>query len=527
MVPRTPHASGGFDNGTPAAGEAEQGAAAGEAAGEAAGAQELLTALLRHACREVLPPAMHGILSGAKDCVRPAASSRAAGDYECRVAVSAFARLRATCHPGSSATAQRASGTVEYTTTSELGLERRWRFGSARALADALLERLPAESRALLASARADEGTGKLLFCTRAHLLHLRAQGLLHCADCGAFFAGERGLRDHQLVRHARPYEAAMEAVHVSRTQLVPFCAPPRRCAPGRAAADGGPGAQGTDRSSAASVATRRNEALERRAAAARAAPELDEGLRLARDGDVHALAALIATTGWDPRTVTDRHGSSALLWAAGGGWLDVCAFLVDECGVDPGTRQRGDGRGALHWAARNGRLAVCQWLVCEKGVRVDAPTRDGTVPLHWAVWQRHWDVVIWLVESAGANLHAANAYGCNSIQWAAQAGDVRMCAWLRARGLEVGCLNANGHSALHKAAIKGHAGVCAWLVRTAGLGLAHMQPDPGGHTPARMARCDGHAELAAWLEREEGRLRSEAGEEAGCVAAQAGDRSV
>ncbi|KAG8457585.1 hypothetical protein KFE25_003739 [Diacronema lutheri] len=456
------------------------------------GTRAILSACVEAACREVLPPELHGLAARAKDAVRPAASSWVGCDFETRAASTAFQRLR-----------RGGPGGVEFMTVSELGLERLRRFADARELAQALIDHLPTEARHTIADARATDD-GRIRFCSRAHSARLRASGLLHCAACGIFCAGERGLRDHQLVKHGRTYEDAMEVVHVSRTQLIPYAAAPAARLFAAAAA----AAHGAACVADSAVVARRDAALERRAPSARAALSLEPGLAAARDGDVAALRALVRTGGWDARAAVDVHGSLALHWAAGGGHLAACRFLVDECGVDACSAQQRDGRCALHWAARNGHLDVCRWLVGERAVPPDTPTRDGTVALHWAVWQGRWAVVRWLVETAGADLHATNAYGCNAIQWAAQSGDVRMCAWLRAAGLDVGLLNRNGHSALHKAAIKGHARVCAWLLADAGLGLRHVQPDEGGHTPARMAACDGHAELAIWLEAEQARLR-------------------
>ena len=47
-------------------------------------------------------------------------------------------------------------------------------------------------------------------------------------------------------------------------------------------------------------------------------ASELPPGVAAARDGDLGALRALLAG-GWEPASAVDRHGSSALLWAAAG----------------------------------------------------------------------------------------------------------------------------------------------------------------------------------------------------------------
>ena len=99
-----------------------------------------------------------------------------------------------------------------------------------------------------------------------------------------------------------------------------------------------------------------------------------DAGLEAARDGDLAALKACVAS-GWDPHRACDRHGSGPLLWAAGGGHLACCNFLAEHCGVatvtmaGPSAKRR---RNALHWAARNGHLDVVKWLVRDMRVPVD-----------------------------------------------------------------------------------------------------------------------------------------------------------
>ena len=76
-------------------------------------------------------------------------------------------------------------------------------------------------------------------------------------------------------------------------------------------------------------------------------------GLRAAKSGDLAALRAMVCAQAdgvhrFDPRTSVDKHGSSALLWAAGGGQLHVCEYLVLECGVDVASQQPKDGRNAV-----------------------------------------------------------------------------------------------------------------------------------------------------------------------------------
>ena len=73
-------------------------------------------------------------------------------------------------------------------------------------------------------------------------------------------------------------------------------------------------------------------------------------------------MAAAFAS-GWDPSSATDRHGSGAAHWAAGGGHVDALAWLVDVAGVDPSATLRKDRRRPIHWAARNGLEDMC-WSV-------------------------------------------------------------------------------------------------------------------------------------------------------------------
>ena len=54
-------------------------------------------------------------------------------------------------------------------------------------------------------------------------------------------------------------------------------------------------------------------------------------GLDACRAGDMSTLRRAVEEEGWDPasESACDRHGSSALLWAAGGGHLTLCRYLV------------------------------------------------------------------------------------------------------------------------------------------------------------------------------------------------------
>ena len=215
---------------------------------------------------------------------------------------------------------------------------------SAAQLAHALLAAAAGDALATLVADARVAPDGALLFTTRAG-----AASVLRCLECGRGFAGRRSLRNHVQDAHASSYgdsiSAVMGASAALQQRLLAAEAPPP--AP---------------------------------------APALHPGLAAARDGDETALRELVAS-GWDAATCADRHGSTALLWAAGGGHLGVCRFLCECAGCDPlAARQARDGRSALIWAARNGHASVVAWLLEEHRASPCDATHDGTPALHWAL---------------------------------------------------------------------------------------------------------------------------------------------
>lgn len=445
--------------------------------------EALLLAGFAEVCPTALPVARRG-----KEAPRRT-HAPAGPDVACHAAVAAWLYLRASAGPPLSPLDEREGVTHEpepscglrVATRSALGSLRVRAYGDAHALAFALLSALPpAQLGALAADARAQPG-GMLLFTTHAAFAANAAAGRLHCAACGRFYAGRRGLRDHCQVAHGFAYEDGLRRVADARRALVVL----RR---------GGDDAQPALAGALALAA----------AAAARARDALPHaGLTAARDGDVAALRGLLAA-GWRPGDAAarcvDRHGSGPLHFAAGGGHLCACELLV-AAGVPPAARQAANGRTPLHWAARNGRLAVVRWLVERCGVDPGEGTRDGTAALCLAAWQGRLAVVRYLVRR-GCAVNGVNEYGCNASQWVAQRFDRATAEWLLAAGLDYGAVNHNGHSALHKAAVKGQVEACGWLLSVAGLTPAlHARPDGDGNTPAVFARAEGHHALARWLD--------------------------
>ena len=122
---------------------------------------------------------------------------------------------------------------MRVTTVSEFGLRRENEYASAADLARALVAQLPDESRDVVADVRVPRlglglglvihpvrasrnpsanpnpnanpnqvrvrEDGRLSLSTQLHMRRQRAAGMLHCAACGGFYAGRRGLRDPNL----------------------------------------------------------------------------------------------------------------------------------------------------------------------------------------------------------------------------------------------------------------------------------------------------------------------------------------
>mmetsp|Transcript_28567 Transcript_28567/g.53921 ORF Transcript_28567/g.53921 Transcript_28567/m.53921 type:complete len:487 (+) Transcript_28567:361-1821(+) len=267
--------------------------------------------------------------------------------------------------------------------------------------AEAIVEALPCSALEVLADIRVMDG-GLIVFTTRLHLEKQRASNLLLCPDCGRFFAAGRGLRDHQQIKHRQTYKASVAIVAENSLQITAVRA---------------------DSADPDLLEQWIHEANARKLARTAIVPLLEA----ARDGNLMLVQDLISQ-GCDASITADRHGSSALLWAAGSGHLHVCKYLVDFGNVNPLRTMQKDGRNALHWAARNGHLEVCKWLVDWCKLSVDQPTLDGTTAFHWAVWQGHIGICRWLVEEENANFTSLNSFGCNAIQWAAQTSNLEMC---------------------------------------------------------------------------------------------------
>ena len=400
---------------------------------------------------------------------------------------------------------------------------------SARELAELLVAALPTHLVAsILADVRVAPGnSGAVHLTTISHFRTQGEHGFFLCPTCGHFLRGEQGLWWHQKMNHGNDHDGAkaIAATQLSRMAVVPYAGGENRAAASATAATAG---GGTLLPVAKAEAKKQPKQKSRRA--------LAPGIEAARTGDLPALRRIVEEGSWDPALAVDCvHGSPALLWAAGGGHLDVCVFLVEECHADPLARQQSrrsfGGRTALHWAARNGHLNVCAYLVrvmstsnttvtrkgsaepsaaAASGAPVDVATDDGTTAFCWASWQGHLDVMKFLV-AAGCNPHLKNKYGCNAAMWAVQGdGGVAECKYLKSLGVAFNGLNLNGHGTVHKAAQRGKREVAEWLLCEEGtITESQLGRDGEGYSPAGLAAVEGHAALAAWLAEKETQMSS------------------
>ncbi|CAE7262569.1 RAI14 [Symbiodinium sp. CCMP2592] len=196
----------------------------------------------------------------------------------------------------------------------------------------------------------------------------------------------------------------------------------------------------------------------------------LPPALEAARTGDVTTLEGLLRE-GWQPFRAAslDKHGASALDWAAGNGHMECVDLILN---VDPGyalKATRRDGRGPFHWAAQGGHNSVLRRLLQCK-VHPDARTTAGVTMMMFASYGGHMETCDFLL-SQRADLWLQNAYGCDAGHFAAMGGGVAICQWLLQQGMCFSRPQRSGHTALDKAVEFRQEDVIKYLAHVTGAG--------------------------------------------------------
>ena len=106
-------------------------------------------------------------------------------------------------------------------------------------------------------------------------------------------------------------------------------------------------------------------------------------GLSACAAGDLDT-ARRLASEGWAAVHAVDKHGNTALQWAAGGGHLAAMRWLLGDMGADVNAANK-DGRTALMWACKSGRARAVSLLLDEAHADASLRMKDDSTAFDWA----------------------------------------------------------------------------------------------------------------------------------------------
>lgn len=119
---------------------------------------------------------------------------------------------------------------------------------------------------------------------------------------------------------------------------------------------------------------------------------------------------------GWRAGYAADKHGNTPLMWAAGGGHLDVLVWLLEEVGVGVDAANK-DGRTALMWGCKAGQLEAVNYLLHGAGADPSLRMKDDSSAFDWAVLSGHVPTMELLAAHPLVDVHKLNKFGCAAVQ--------------------------------------------------------------------------------------------------------------
>ena len=186
---------------------------------------------------------------------------------------------------------------MELKVTSEFGVVRDITFTNSKEIGDIISKSINEDKMCLFTNIHVDK-KGCIQLLTKHHYeWHLVRGGLL-CIVCGRVFKGQRGLRVHQVINHGIEYGEAAPKAKEADLQIVQYI-------------------------------TNKNILIEWERDAIDVKKEkskLDEGMEIAKNGDIEGLKILIHK-GYDVNNSVDRNGSTCLSWASGGSTLSLLSY--------------------------------------------------------------------------------------------------------------------------------------------------------------------------------------------------------
>ena len=206
-----------------------------------------------------------------------------------------------------------------------------------------------------------------------------------------------------------------------------------------------------------------------------------------ARRGNLDQLRTLLGQPGVDINQVDARFGSTALMFAAQVGNLDVVEFLLAS-GVDVNFKNHKSGRTALDFAAEAGKLDVVNVLLKHPDIRLDQINNNDMLALVGAARKGHANVVNALLDiGVDINFRDKN-FGNTALIVASAAGKLEVVnALLKRPGVRLEETNNNGYNALCSAASFAHVDVMNALL-DAGADINFGGPQSGN--TVLMAAC-------------------------------------